>query len=344
MLGVNMNKAGFADDGRLNVALVGLGWWGKVIGGDLRKSLKVRVAKAVDTAPAAGEWAQAQGFEFTTNYEEALADPSIGAVILCTPHTLHAGQIIAAANAKKNVICEKPLTMTRCEAVAAVTACEANNVLLGVGHEHRFKPAMIELLRAVRAGDLGTIQMVEATLTNPGKALAADNWRVQKKERPAGSMTALGIHGLDMCVAICGEAKNVLARSKSLVTPLEDTLGILVDFKSGANAVITSITGPPFSIRFAVFGNKGWMELHDKTFPQAPQGWTLTRAKHGGGIAEATEYPAMSMVRANAEAFADAVAGRAPYPVTYQEMIATIAAFEAISKSAESGQIVSVAG
>jgi len=52
----------------------------------------------------------------------------------------------------------------------------------------------------------------------------------------------------------------------------------------------------------------------------------------------------MSMVRANAEAFADAVAGRAPYPVTYQEMIATIAAFEAISKSAESGQIVSVAG
>jgi predicted dehydrogenase len=339
-----MKKAGFADDGRLNVAMVGLGWWGKVILGDLKDSAKVRVAKTVDSLPAAGDWAREQGFEFTADYAAALADPAVGAVILCTPHTLHAGQIIAAAKAKKHVFCEKPLTMTRCDAAAAVAACEANSVVLGVGHEHRFKPAMIELLRAVRAGELGTIQMVEATLTNPGRAIPSDNWRVQKQERPAGSMTALGIHGLDMCVAVCGAAKTVLAKSKSLAGPLEDTLGILVDFKSGANGVITSISGPPFSIRFAVFGKKGWMELHDKSHPQAPKGWTLTRAEHGGELAKATEYPGMSMVRANVEAFADAVAGRAPYPVTHQEMVANIAAFEAIGKSAESGKIVEVEG
>ncbi len=338
-----MSKPGFADDGRLNVAFVGLGWWGKTLLGDLKDSSKVRVAMTVDAVPAAGEWAQAQGFKFITDYNAALADPEVGAVVLTTPHSLHAQQIIAAAKAKKHVFCEKPLTLTRQEVLAAVAACESNNVVLGVGHEHRFKPAMQELLRAVRAGELGSIQMTEATLTNPGRPLATDNWRLEKKERPAGTMSALGIHGLDLSVGVNGAAKSVLAYSDSLAGPVQDTLGILINFKSGAKGVISSISGPPFSIRFAVFGSKGWMELHDKTHPQAPQGWTLTKCKHGS-LPEHVEYPAMSMVQANVEAFADAACGRAPYPVTHAEMVANISAFEAIGKSADSGEIVAVEG
>ncbi len=338
-----MSKAGFCNDGRLNVAVVGLGWWGKVILGDLKDNSRVRVAMAVDAVPAAGEWAQAQGVKFTTDYDTVLADPAVGAVILCTPHTLHARQIVAAAKAKKHVFCEKPLTLTRCDAVAAVTACESNNVVLGVGHEHRFKPAMQEVLRAVRAGELGTIQVTEATLTNPMRMRPAGDWRLEKQERPGGTLSALGIHGLDLSIAVNGPAKSVLANTESLISPIQDTLGILINFKSGAKGVISSINGPPFSIRFAVFGNQGWMELHDKTHPQAPQGWTLTTCKHGGQPGR-VEYPAMSMVRANVEAFAEAAAGRAPYPVSHQEMVANIAAFEAIGRSADSGEIVAVEG
>ncbi len=338
-----MNRSGFTDDGRLNVALVGLGWWGKVVLGDLKGSSKIRVATTVDAVPDAGEWARSQGLEFATDFDRALADPDIGGVVLCTPHSLHAGQAIAAAKAKKHVFCEKPLTLQRCDAVAVVTACEANGVVLGVGHEHRFKPAMMELLRAVRAGELGTIQMAEATLTNPARPRATDNWRLRKEERPAGTMAALGIHGLDLCIAVCGPCKSALAHSNSLISPIEDTLGILLDFHNGAHAVITSLNGPPFSIRFAVFGDKGWMELHDKSHPQAPQGWTLTTCKHGCPV-ETTEYPPMSMVRANLEAFADAAAARAPYPVTHREMVANVAAFEAIGQSASSGTIVIVEG
>ena len=336
-----MSKSGYSSDGRLNVAVIGLGWWGKTILGDLKDNSKVRVAIAVDAVPAAGEWAQAQGVKFTTDYDAVLADPVVGAVILCTPHSLHARQIVAAARAKKHVFCEKPLTLTRCDAVAAVEACENNNVVLGVGHEHRFKPAMQEVLRAVRAGELGTIQVTEATLTNPMRAIPSGNWRLEAQERPGGTLSALGIHGLDLSIAVNGPAKSVLAYTQSLISPVQDTLGILINFKSGAKGVITSVVGPPFSIRFAVFGNKGWMELHDKAHPQAPQGWTLTKCKHGGQ-AERVEYPAMSMVRANVEAFADAVAGRSPYPVTHAEMVANIAAFEAIGKSADSGAIVAV--
>ena len=156
-------------------------------------------------------------------------------------------------------------------------------------------------------------------------------------------MTALGIHGMDLCIAVNGPAESVFANVRSHASPTRDTVTVLVSFKSGASAVITSLMGPPFSIRFAVFGNQGWVEVYDKAHPQAPEGWILTKCKHGGR-AETVEYPPMSMVRANLEAFVDAAAGRAPYPVPHDEMIANIAALEAIGKSGDTGQIVKVEG
>jgi predicted dehydrogenase len=338
-----MNKAGFSQNGQLNVAVAGLGWWGKVIIEALKDNPKIRVVKTIDPVPAAGDWAKTQGLDFATDYNAALADPKVGGVILCTPHSLHAEQVESAARAKKHVFCEKPLALTRRDAVAEVEACKANGVILAVGHEHRFKPAMQDILRMVRAGELGTIQMTEATLTLGLRPLAADNWRLQKGEAPAGSMTALGIHGLDICVAINGPADSVFAKMSSLVSPTRDTLGVLVSFKSGASALISSVFGPPFSIRFAIFGDKGWVQVQDKTHPQAPEGWLLTKYMQGGKP-QTVEYPVMSMVRANLEAFADAAAGRAPYPITHQEMVDTIAALEAIGKSSESGAIVPVVG
>jgi len=340
-----MKKVGFSEDGQLNVAVAGLGWWGKTIIGVLKNSRKVRVAKAVDMLPAAGEWAKSQGLELANDLNAVLADPQIGGVVLCTPHSVHTQQIIAAANAKKHVFCEKPLAMTRRDAVASVEACKANGVVLAVGHEHRFKPVMQDLLRMVKSGELGTIQTTEATFTHELRPLAVDNWRLQKSEAPAGtSMTALAVHGLDLCVAVNGPADKVAANMRSLVTfDNNETLAILINFKSGANAVITSMFGPPFTIRFAVYGSKRWAEIHDKSYPAAPEGWRLATCKHGSKP-QTVEYPAMSMVQANLEAFADAAAGGAPYPVPHEDMIANIAAFEAICNAAHSGQIVTVEG
>jgi predicted dehydrogenase len=326
----------------LKVAVAGLGWWGKTIIGMLKDSPKVRVVKAVDTVAAAGEWARSQGIEFTTDYAAALADPNVDGVILCTPHTQHTAQVVAAAAARKHVFCEKPLALTRRDALTEVEASKANGVVLAVGHEHRFKPVFEEVLRMVKSGELGAIQTTEATLTFELRPLAVDNWRLQKAESPGGTaMVALGIHGLDLSIAVNGPAESVLASLRSVAHPTRNTLAILLHFTNGANGVISAVLGPPFSIRFAVFGSKGWVEMRDKAHPQAPEGWLLTKAAHGGPQ-QTVEYPAMSMVRANLEAFADAAAGRAPYPVTTAEMVANIAAFEAIGKSAESGAIVLV--
>ena len=149
-------------------------------------------------------------------------------------------------------------------------------------------------------------------------------------------MTATGIHLLDLSVGVFGAADKVFASVRQLGSQLVngDTLGILVNFKSGGNALLSAILATPFDGRFAVYCSKGWVEVRDKAHPEAPQGWTLTVHKRGG---EKTvrEFPPSKAVLANLEAFA----ADAPYPVAQSEMIANVSALEAIFKSAQSGRV-----
>ena len=151
-------------------------------------------------------------------------------------------------------------------------------------------------------------------------------------------MTATGIHLLDLSVGIFGEAERCYASVKQLGSQLVngDTLAILVSFKNGGHALISAILATPFDGRFAVYCNKGWIEVRDKTHPEAPEGWVLTKCLRGGKR-EVVEYKPAENVLANLEAFADAAQGRAPYPVPQEQMIANISALEAIFKSAQSG-------
>ena len=320
----------------ISAAIVGLGWWGKTIARTLAVSQKLRLVRAVDTDPRAGDWAREQGLAFSTELSQALADSSVQAVILCTPHSRHREQILRAAEAGKHVFCEKPLALTRQDAVDCVAACETAGRVLGIGHERRFEPPVLELRRLASSGELGTLLQIEANFSQDKfLSLPADNWRLNSLDAPGGPMTATGIHLLDLAVAILGPADRVAANVRQLGSPLAngDTLGALIGFKSGANALIGAILATPFVGRFALYGNRGWVEVVDKAHPESPEGWTLTKCLTGGRP-ERTDYPPAAAVRANLEAFADAIAGRAPYPVPHADMIATVAALEAVVRSA----------
>jgi predicted dehydrogenase len=329
----------------LNVAVVGMGWWGKIIVPQLKENSKICVQKVVETnAASITDFAKQHDVEVLTHLDDALRDPSIQGVVLCTPHTLHTDQIVAAANAGKHVFCEKPLSMTRANVLRAVQAINDNKVTLAVGHERRFEPPMLEAMRIVRSGEIGTPLQIEANF-NQDKflTLASDNWRLSGKEAPAGPMTATGIHLLDLSVGVFGEASHVFASVKQLGSQLAngDTLAILVTFKNGGHALLSAILATPFDGRFAVYGSKGWVEVRDKTHPEKSEGWTLTKVLQGDKRT-VTEYAPASSVLANLEAFADAAKGHAPYPVPQSQMIANISALEAIFKSAASGAIVDV--
>jgi predicted dehydrogenase len=328
----------------LNIAVIGLGWWGRIIVPLARTSAKLRVVRVADPAPEAAQFAAFQDVPLSKSLDEVLRDPQVQGVVLCTPHTQHTEQIVRAAQAKKHVFCEKPLSLSRLDVLRAMDACNANGVTLAVGHEKRFEPPIQEAMRLVKSGDIGTPLQIEANFVQDKfLSLPPDNWRLSAKEAPAGPMTATGIHLLDLSIGVFGPAERVFASVKTLGSQLVngDTLGILVNFKSGGNALLSAILATPFDGRFAVYCNKGWVEVRDKAHPEAPQGWTLTVCRRAG---EKTvkEYSAAKAVLANLEAFAEAASGGAPYPVPQEQMVANVSALEAIFRSAQTGRVESV--
>lgn len=327
--------------GVLNVAVVGLGWWGRIIVQRLRGHPGLRVVMGVDLAPGPQEaFAREQGIELLSGLEDALADSRIEAVILCTPHSQHCAQIVAAARARKHVFCEKPLCLTRAEVLEAVGACAAQGVALAVGHERRFEPPIEDLFSTLRAGTLGRPLQVEANFSQD-KFLALDptNWRLSAREAPAGPLTATGIHLLDLSIGVFGPAESAYASVRQLGSQLAngDTLAVLLGFRSGGHALISAILATPFVGRFAVYGSQGWIEVRDKNHPEAPEGWVMTTCLRGGR-AQAKEYPPAPAVVANLEAFAEAARGGRPYPVPREQMIANVCALEAVVKSTRSGR------
>ena len=148
----------------IDAAIIGLGWWGRCLTDALQgNSERMRFVRGVDVAPeAAAGFAAEKGFALSADYGDALGDPAVQAVVLATPHALHADQVVAAAQAGKHVFVEKPLALTRADAARAAGACDKAGVVLGIGHERRFEPALIEAARMVQDGALGTIMHAEA--------------------------------------------------------------------------------------------------------------------------------------------------------------------------------------
>jgi predicted dehydrogenase len=307
----------------------------------LEGNSKLKVVTIVDPDPAAGEFARSKGLEVSTDFQKTLKDQRVAGVILCTPHTLHTDQIVKAAAAKKHVFCEKPLALSRADVLKAVKACKDNGVALAVGHEKRFEPPIMEIMRTARSGELGSLLQIEANFSqNKFLLLADDNWRLSGTEAPAGPMTATGVHLLDLAVGLMGPAERVYASVRQLGSQLSngDTLAVLVNHKSGSHSLISAMLATPFDGRFAVYGSLGWMEVRDRAHPEAPEGWTLTRCRRGGQR-ESRDFKPANAVLANLEAFADAAAGRAPYPVPQDQMIANVSALEAVFRSAASGRV-----
>jgi predicted dehydrogenase len=329
----------------VNVAVIGYGWWGKIITATLQASEFLNVVMVIENDPNVASQATSDGlkmgFEVAREFTNAIENPKVEAIVLCTPHQFHAQQIQLAAKAGKHVFCEKPLCLTFADAQAAIEACNNAGVKLGIGHERRFEPAIVALREEIAKGTLGTILQIEANFSQDKFfALPKDNWRLSNKFAPVGPLTATGIHLVDLAIAIFGPAKEVWARLATRGSDFEngDTLGIMLAFEGGANALISAILATPFDGRFCVYGSHGWIEIRDNTHPENPTGWNVTTQLRGQ---ERTTHfmPPAPTVRFNLEAFAKGIRGVSDYPVMQAEMLANVAALEAIMRSVETKQL-----
>jgi predicted dehydrogenase len=314
----------------INAAIIGLGWWGKSIVNAVQgKSTKLRFVHGVTKErDATASYASEKGFPLSENIEDALTDPKVEALVLATPHSLHADQIVQVAKAGKPVFCEKPLALKRADAERAVAACRAAKVVLGVGQNKRFWPSMQELRRVTASGALGRIMHVEGHYSNEHSSKFFAPWRDDPHETPGAGMTGTGIHILDAFCNIAGPVAKIHAQFVSHAGGHDprDTISVLFKFQNNISGFLGAVRASPLYWRVHVFGDKGSVEA---------LGETQTVLRLSGGKTEQKDFPKIDSVLAEIDAFADAVSGAAPYPITMDEMVNTIAAFEAIIRSIE---------
>ena len=318
----------------IDAAIVGLGRWGRTLVDAVQgNSDRLRFTHAVSRNPdRLLDVTARHRLQLVRGLEPVLADPALDAVVLATPHSLHCEQIIAIARAGKAVFCEKPLTLTKAEAARAIEACRTAGVVLGTGTDKRFFPSLRELLRLVKDGELGKILHLEAHFSNEVAGTASE-WRYSLEESPAGGMTGTGIHMLDALVALAGPVRRVQALLLSHKPPPDphDSLSTLLEFNSGISGTLAMVRSTPAYFRLHAFGREASAEA---------LGRTDLVLRHSGAEPRHLSLQPVDSVRANLEAFAEAVAGVAPYPIPTSEMLDTIAAFEAITEAAKSGECV----
>ena len=323
--------------GIINAAIVGLGWWGKnIVEAVQGKSARLRFVHGVSKEPdSVRDFAATKDFRLSDDLERVLADPQVQAVVLATPHSLHADQIVRVAAAGKPVFCEKPLALTRADAERAVAACRKAGVALGVGQNKRFWPSMEELRRVVASGALGRIMHIEGHYSNENSSRFFAPWRDLASETPGAGMTGTGIHILDAFASIAGAASEVRAQfiSHEAGHDPRDTISVLFRFANRMSGFLGAVRASPVYWRVHVFGDAGSAEALGET-------QVVVRLRESK--VEVREFPRIDSLRAEMDAFADAAAGRRPYPITPAEMINTIAAFEAIIRSIEAGASVAI--
>jgi UDP-N-acetyl-2-amino-2-deoxyglucuronate dehydrogenase len=207
---------------------------------------------------------------YSTDLDAVFADPDIDAVSICTPSGLHADQAVAALEAGKHVMIEKPIDVSLDAADRIIAAERASGAKVAVVSQHRFDPATEQVVAAIQAGDLGRLTSgIASTAWWRGQSYYdAGRWRGTWAMDGGGAIMNQTIHTIDLLVAMLGVPTEVFAYAARLAherIEVEDTAVAVVRFASGALGVIHGTTAayPGLEAGVRVFGTKGSAVIAD---------------------------------------------------------------------------------
>jgi predicted dehydrogenase len=327
----------------VRAAAVGVGGWGRVLadaaGRDTGLALVACTSRSADNRAT---FAKAYGCRALPSFDAVLADPDVEAVIITTPHSLHAEQVVAAAAAGKHVFVDKPFTLTLADAHRATDACRRARVVLAVGHQRRRQPASRALKRLLDEGALGRAAQIEGNFSaNIGFTLTPDMWRTVRAETPGGPMTNLGIHHVDTYRYFLGPIARVTAFVRRVAltgVEIDDATSILFEFASGSLGYLgTSWVHANRTAVITVHGTEAhaWHEA---------DGTQLFLARRGHPERAAVPLTPVDPVVEELAEFARCVRDGAKPEVGGEEATENIAVLEAIVGSAQTGRAVRLNG
>jgi len=195
-------------------------------------------------------------------WPELLADKEIEAVYVATPVHLHAAQTVAAAEAGKHVLCEKPLAMNPAECDRMITACHFNQVKLGVAYYRRFYPVIRRAKEILQSGEIGTPVVVQINAFEwfDPEADHPRRWLINKERSGGGPMFDFGCHRIEVLINLFGPIVEVTAMTANIVfdREVEDTATALFRFESGASGMlaVTHAAREPQDT-LSIFGSRG---------------------------------------------------------------------------------------
>lgn len=325
----------------INAAIVGLGWWGKTLVNSVQgKSELIRfVAAHTRTRSKVEDFCREKGIAFQEDLEAVLRDPAIDAVVYAAQHFDRGDQVRKTAAAGKHVFVEKPFALDLKACNAALAAAKKAKVVLGVGYNRRYPPAVVELRARVKDGRLGTIVGATGEANAPaGLALGKDFWRADPAQAPAGPLTGLGVHVLDTFVDFFGPVAEVYTINTRRAAPhIDDSLSVQMTMKSGLPASFFCSLSTAVSYRIAVFGTNGSGEVlrpNFDTFQFIPSATGPLQGQFKPAEPELIVTKDFDSVRAELEAFATAIRDKKPFPISHDQIRQVTAAFQAIVKSA----------
>ena len=251
--------------------------------------------------------------EHTTDWREAITRDDVDIVDICTPGFLHAEIAIAALEAGKHVLCEKPLANDPAEAermVEAARAARERGQVAALGHTYRRVPALAHARDLVAAGRLGQIRQIRASYLQDWlvDAEAGMTWRLRKETAGSGALGDIGSHAIDQIQYVTGQQVTAVRGRLATMVPerpgpdgpepvtVDDAAWATLELDGGAIASVEAsrmATGAKNELALEVYGTRGALRFDlerldelwflDATAPVAEQGFArvlVTEPEH----------------------------------------------------------------
>ena len=330
-------------------ATVSPGRWGRKLLDATKSSTQLEFAGVFSrNAQNAAEIVHDFGGGVYSSYQALLADSSIEAVVLATPHFLHHEQTLQAFAAGKHVFVEKPIATTIEQAETMRDAARATQRVLAVGHQGRRTGAVRKAKTLTAAGEIGQVIHLLAVQGFPSAFnWTADSWRRDPTRLPAGPLDELGVHYFDIMRYLAGPITRVMGWEIHDVTPgaAPDAATAVFQFASGAIGSYTTHFVSVGVSQLAIYGTKG--ALHINRFGQEllrqPIADTQVAKQVGTGV-EAVPFdgplPFTTALTEELEEFAACIRRGGEPEVGAREAIAALRVSRAVLESARTGRAV----
>lgn len=225
---------------------------------------------AADFDPTRAQaFAQRYGLQAYADFEQLLGDARVDTVCICTPSGLHAQQAIAALQAGKHVVVEKPMALNTADADAVIAACEKSGRQLTVISQLRFSEDIGRLRGLMEQKAFGRLVFCNLSMKywRDPSYYASSPWRGTKRFDGGGALMNQGIHGVDLLQYLAGPATVIGARAKTRLHEIEveDTAAALLEFENGAVGTVEASTcaRPGFERKLEIIGTDGHAILRE---------------------------------------------------------------------------------